>query len=368
MDQTKISWKCGYEIELLAPQGSSRLDLAKAIAANSGGTTAPCFHPQAELSDVEGSPVFENLTLGYDAFDQQGNLLARCADDLTLQQDLEPNTAPKAGWYRIAGDDPRFLRLIMRHADPAAPLNEILNPVAKLFGTTPEHLPEGMVRLADSHNASIAIAAPLPGERQRPCEIITPPISKNHFQTLENLLAPARQLSFTIPTEAALHIHFDGEKLCNAKVLSSLIEDLHLHGESLKALVSPNPNCRRLGQWPVQLLAITQTDHFRSLDWQSVRDHLSDIGLTKFCDFNITNLIHRPPNKHTFEVRILPVSLMPEPIIHATALFEAVLNNAITPRHFIANKMQDFRTFLQNLNLNKSSQKYWLDKCLSKSI
>lgn len=54
-----------------------------------------------------------------------------------------------------------------------------------------------------------AIATPLPGERERPCEIITPPLQNNYRDYLETILNAARDLDFTIPQEGAIHIHFD---------------------------------------------------------------------------------------------------------------------------------------------------------------
>ena len=43
------------------------------------------------------------------------------------------------------------------------------------------------------------MAAPQGGERERPCEIITPPLTADHAVALEDLLGPARELGFTIP-------------------------------------------------------------------------------------------------------------------------------------------------------------------------
>jgi hypothetical protein len=79
----------GFEIELLAPPGSSRRDLAEVIAVRAGGQVQRIFYPQSELSTVPGIPIFENLTLGFDALDAEGALAARCTDDLTIMVDLD---------------------------------------------------------------------------------------------------------------------------------------------------------------------------------------------------------------------------------------------------------------------------------------
>lgn len=169
-----VGWKTGFEIELLAPRGRSRRDLALRVAERHGGGVARFFHPQSEPSKVKGSPTFENLTPGFEARDRDGRPLARFVDDVTLQAGLARKAAALDGWYRIVSDDTRLLRLVMRQCDPDAPLDRVLSPIAALFGTQPETHASGMVKVADERGVSVAIAAPLPGERERTCEIVTP--------------------------------------------------------------------------------------------------------------------------------------------------------------------------------------------------
>ncbi|HEY0301650.1 MAG TPA: amidoligase family protein [Rhizomicrobium sp.] len=179
-----LSWKMGFEIELMAPAGRSRADLAARVARRHGGTVRRFFHPQSEPALVPGQPVFENLTLGFEALDARGARIAAFVDDLTLQGGLDRQARPKAGWYRVVADDARLLRLAMRHCDAAAPLATLLDPLAALFGTAPQRQANGMVRIVDGRGASVAIGAPLPGERERPCEIVTAPIATDHERVL----------------------------------------------------------------------------------------------------------------------------------------------------------------------------------------
>lgn len=358
----EIRWKTGFEIELLAPRGLSRRDLAAAIAAHPGCSISPCFHPQAELAAVPGAPVFENLTLGFEARAADGSLLARCADDLTLQDDLDRRAPSKPGWYRIAGDDARLLRLIMRHADPADPLEKVLDRVAGLFGTEPTRSPDGMTRLADALDAPIAIAAPLPGERERPCELITPPMVDSHAERLDRLLTPARALGFTVPIEAALHIHFDAVDLCRAATLVNLFRVLDRHGDALKRLVGTNPRCIRLGAWPQKIRDLVTDPTFAFQTWEEARARLLGNGLTKYCDFNILNMIQPPPGKHTFEVRILPVSLEVAPVIQAAGLFEAILHWANDTTQGVRKPPADIPALLAVLPMSDDQRLFWLDK------
>lgn len=319
------TWKKGFEIELMAPPGVSRADLAERVASRHGGSVRPFFHPQSEPSAVPGQPIFENLTQGFAALDAGGRRIASFVDDLTLQAGLVRTTPPKPGWYRIVADDRRLLSLVSRHCAADAPLHDLLDPLAALFGTEAQHHPGEMVRVVDDRGSSIAIGAPLPGERERPCEIVTAPIEGGDKAVLAALLEDAMELGFDIPLEAATHIHFDATPLLSAPVLARLVDVLWKVGDDLKALLSTNPRCVRLGRWTPDLIELTRSDAFRAMDWPTAREALAALKLTKFCDFNLLNIVQENTAKHTFEVRILPVWLEVEPILEAANLFEALL-------------------------------------------
>jgi hypothetical protein len=246
-------------------------------------------------------------------------------DDLTLQRDLDRTAAPKPGWYRIVADDARILRLVDRHCDAVAPLERVLDPLAALFGSPPQPQASGMVRIVDNEGRSVAIGAPLPGERERPCEIVTAPMERDHAAELEALLADARALGFTAPIEGATHIHFDASPLLSAPIVATLVDVLQRHGDALKAALGANPNCVRLGRWPEALPELTRSDAFRALAWPQAQAALKGLGLSKFCDYNLLNIAAGNRAKHTFEVRVLPTHLSAEPIIEAAHLFEGML-------------------------------------------
>ena len=320
--------RIGLEVELLAPPGKSRRDLAEAIAEQCDGTVKRIFHPQSEPSKVPGQPFFHNLTLGFEVYDADGRWVASCVDDLTLQVDLDKRTPPVSGWYRVLSDDSRLLNLIARQSDPAQPLETVLEPIAELFGTRAQAGPGGMLRVVDEEGKAVSIVAPLPGERERPCELITAPLDSEHEKYLERYLGLARELGFTAPGEGATHIHFDGRSLQSAAVLSNLIQLFSHYGADLKKHVGFNPRCRRLGDWPAELLPMVTEPGFRELEWQQVCDRLESVKLTKYCDFNLVNLLLNRPEKTTFEVRVMPVWLQTEPIMSAVGLFGKVLELA----------------------------------------
>lgn len=329
-DQTaQPGWKKGFEIELLAPRGRSRRDLADHIARRVGGEVRTCFYPQSEPSLVPGLPVFENLVLGFDVRDANGAPVALLVDDLTLQADLDRQAAPLPGWIRVLSDDRRLLALVQRHCDPTAPLDRVLQPMAELFGSKLDLADGNVSKISDADGRSVAMAAQLPGERERPCEIITPPIEGGARAVLDPLLQDAAALDFTVPAEAAVHVHFDAAPLCSARVIARLVDALDLHGQALRGHVGTNARCSRLAPWSKALVDCARSDRFRTADWPAARAMLAETRPTKYCDFNLFNIAMDTPGKHTFEIRILPGSMDIDQILEQAKLFEHLLLWAI---------------------------------------
>lgn len=324
-------WKSGFEIELLAPRGRHRADLAHAIAARVHGQVKKGFYPQSEPSLAPGVPVFENLILSFEALDPSGQRLALCVDDLTIKADLDRNAPPPPGWLRLISDDARLLTLAMKHCSPEASLVSILEPVARLFGTEVQIGDQGLAKIDDIAGRPVMMAAGLPGERDRPCEIITAPLTDNRDNVLKLVLEEADTLGFTIPKEAAVHVHFDAEKLCSGMVVSRLIRLLHLHGHVLREYVGTNPNCVRLGPVADNLVELAGSERFQTADWETGRAMLLACRPTKYCDFNFANIAARTRDKHTFEVRIFPGSMDAAQICGFADLFTGILNWAIDP-------------------------------------
>jgi hypothetical protein len=352
-----LDWKVGFEIELVMPRGKSRLDLAERVAARTGGAVVRVFHAQAELTSIEGKPAFQNLTPGFEVVGRGGETIARFVDDLTLLDGFDLQAPPRPGWYRIVTDDGRLVSLIDANCDPDAGIASVLEPLAAMFGTALERHSSGMVKVSDRRGSSVAIAAELSGERERGCEIVTAPIAADHAEILSALIADAVAEGLTVPLEAALHIHYDATRLLSAPTIARLVMALERHGEALKDLVGTNPNCRRLGLWPDDLIDLVADEEFMAMDWPEARRALQAIGLTKFCDFNLLNIAQAATWKHTFEVRILPVSLEVGQIMAQAELFAAILEWAITPGD--AGLAKDIETFIGNLPLEPDAIARW---------
>jgi hypothetical protein len=325
-----LPWTLGFEVELLTPRGASRRTFAEAVAGASG-TVTPDLHLDTEPSLAPGVPVFHNLTPAFEARDAQGRRLVRVADDLTLQDDLDKRAPPKPGWYRILSDDPRILRLIQRHVDPAAPLERVLDPARALFDGAVEIGDRQIRRLSDAWGASVAMAAPLPGERERPCEVITPPLGDDADARLGDLLRVARGLGCVAPQEGAVHVHVDGRPFQDPAVLARLAAVLDGRHDALRALLGTNPRCRRLGPWSDAVRATLADPAFAQLSWAEARARLLRAEISKYVDLNLRNLVIAHPDKTTVEWRILPVHLDAGPILRATALLGGVLRRALDP-------------------------------------
>ena len=367
---TGQNWpKVGVEIELLAPRGRSRKDLAVAIAADSDGQAHQIFYAQSEYSRLDEAPVFENLTLGFDARARDGTLLARCVDDLTLVKDLDRDRGPQPNWYRILSDDKRFLNLIQECCDPAESLQNVLTPLARLFNVDPEAPSDGeYVKISDKHGESVAMCVPLPGERHRPCELITPPLTTDRDKVLQRFLALASELNFTVPVEAATHIHFDGATLQSAQCFANVIAVFGKYRTSLRTLVGTNMDCTRLGDWPKKVYRTGTSADFAKLQWTEAADQLRQTGPSKFCDFNFINLLGTDPDKQTFEVRILPGTMDAALISKSIRLFEAMLLACVNDRIGMRTKLPKFDTFLAELGLNSDDHAYWSDRKSNQTI
>jgi hypothetical protein len=105
---------------------------------------------------------------------------------------------------------------------------------------------------------------------------------------------------------------------------------LHREAETLKALVGTNPNCSRLGPFPDEVIATLSAPGFAALDWPRAQARLAELDITKYCDFNLLNMVRDIPDKPTFEVRIFPGTMEPEAILRWARLFVAILDWAVS--------------------------------------
>ncbi|WP_024285574.1 amidoligase family protein [Cellulomonas sp. KRMCY2] len=332
----ELSLRTGFEIELLAPAGSDRMVLAEEIAGRCDGRVRRSFHTDSEPAAVPGVGVFRHLSPAFDVVDAHGHPVARLVDDITIEADLAavPGRPGHRGWYRILCDDARMLRLIERHADPDAPLATVLQPVADLFGVRVDVF-AAAARVNDASGATVAAAMPLPAGRERPCEVITPPLIAGHGLALERLLAPARELGFTVPQEAAVHLHVDGAPFRQPDAFANLVRLFGSWREVLWSALDTNPACRRLAPLPealVDLVELPWQDADDRSGWARLQEAARAVGVTKYADVNLTQLLSKRPVRDTVEVRILPGAIDGTVIVRRAAVVEALLTRCLDPR------------------------------------
>lgn len=318
--------RIGFELELLAPRGSSRRTLAEELAARTGGELLPVWHVDSEPVPLEAlGGRFLHLTQGFEVRRAGGELLCTLVDDITIAAELDPSAPPAADAYRLLTDDLRFARLLELQCDPAAPIETVLDPIARLWGECVETI--GHVRRLDARGASLALAAPAGGERDRPCEVVTPPLASGHRDYLDVLLVPARELGFTAPREAAVHLHVDGAPYREPAVLANLVRLFSYWREPLRELLGTNPECRRLKPLPDALVAVVEGEP----TYAALCEAAKAAGLTKFYDVNLTQLLRDDPIRDTVEIRILPGSIDADEVVAKAAVVEQLLDRCLDP-------------------------------------
>jgi hypothetical protein len=249
---------------------------------------------------------------------------------VTIVADLDPGAPAPLGWHRLLTDDTRLLELLARHSDPGGSLETALDGVAALWGERVE--PIGHVWRLDVAGSTIALATPSGGERERPCEIVTPPLVVDHANALDELLATARSLGFTVPQEAAVHLHFDGAPFREPRAFANVVRLFGHWREPLRTLLATNPRCRRLAALPDELIVAADAD----ASWDDLRAAATRGHLTKFFDVNLTQLLRDHPKRDTLEIRILPGTLSTDEVIERAALVEKLLDRCCDPAPFPA--------------------------------
>jgi hypothetical protein len=326
MTAERLSWRAGFELELLAPRGASRRTLAAELSARYGGSVRAVWHEDSEPTPVPGlGGRFLHLTQGFEVIDGNGVSMCSLVDDITIRAELDANAPARSPWTRILTDEPRLLRLLEQRCDPAAPLESLLDPVAELFGETPQVI--GKVVRLDTRGATVALATGAGGARERPCEIVTPPLVDGHLEILASLLEPARSLGFSVPVEAAVHIHYDAAPFRDPAAMANLIRLFADCREQLWAALGTNPNCRRLAPLPEPLILAARGRP--TLD--ELRLAASGGGLSKFYDVNLANVLCPNPIRDTVEVRILPGSLDAAGVVKQAAIVERLLDRCLDP-------------------------------------
>jgi hypothetical protein len=321
--------RTGYELELLAPRGKSRLDLALALADRVGGRVRYGLKYQSEGRHGDGRPVCD-LSPAFAVVDGEGVVLCTLVDDVTLKAELDKEAPTATGYYRVVIDELRLaLWAESRCWSDEAGADAVLAGYAETFaGTLGEAGGEGAKHaehrvLLDRWGHALAVVATYPGERERACEVVTRPLARGEREAVVGtILEVAKALDFGLPEESALHLHLDADPWRAQARLRQLVQDYSAARHVLYEELRPNPGAKRLGPFRPSVVraAATPAD-----DDESYREALLSAGVTKYSDINLLGIVRRRPRQPTLEFRCLRMSMDASEIFEMTDAVEGFL-------------------------------------------
>lgn len=314
----------GLELELLAPEGKTRFDLARALAREVGGALRLGwkYHGRGHLAD--GRPDCELTPAA--RVTVKGEWFASLVDDPTIVDDLRvrgatrsPRAAPRGasspghhavrhaartnrGMLRVLrADDLRLAAWVERRCGHS------LRELMKAFDAREDEL--GFV---DPWGLPLVRWGEVDAERARVCELVLRPLSTKELgPTLRRVMKLARARGFTVPSEAAVHAHFDAAPFRSARALRRLVLAWTDERERWLRVFQPNPKCRKLGPFPPDVVRVAR-EAGDDLEFATLAAAMLLAGLKREVDLNLLGLVERYPKQPTLEVRCLPGSLEPE--------------------------------------------------------
>lgn len=313
--------RVGLEVELLAPPGKTRFDLARALAKLAGGALRLSFkyHGQGTLPDgrpdCQLSPAAKVLV--------RGKWFASIVDDPTILDDL----APDAEAMRIARtDDVRLAAWVERNCEAASGVEgREWAALRKTFAATEDE--EGFV---DPWGLPLVRWHHVSAERARVCELVLRPLSQKELApTLRKVMKLARSLDFTVPSEGAIHAHFDAAPFRSTALLRKLVLSWSRDRARLLSWLQPNPRCRKLGPFPEDVVRVAEASS-DDMSFESIAAGMLLAGLHRAVDLNLLGLVERYPKQPTIELRCLPGSLDPEATLARIATGQSFLSSVLT--------------------------------------
>ena len=255
----------------------------------------------------------------------RGKWFASIVDDPTILDDL----APDAEAMRIARtDDVRLAAWVERNCE--APFTTGVEgrqwaALKKTFAATEDE--EGFV---DPWGLPLVRWHHVSAERARVCELVLRPLSQKELApTLRKVMKLARSLDFTVPSEGAIHAHFDAAPFRSTAGLRKLVLSWTRDRARLLSWLQPNPRCRKLGPFPEDVVRVAQASS-DDMSFESLAAGMLLAGLHRAVDLNLLGLVERYPKQPTIELRCLPGSLDPEATLARIATGQSFLSSVLT--------------------------------------
>lgn len=256
--------KTGIEIELLLPEGTTRLDLLDHLAARLGGTVERFDFP-SKVPVPSGLPPPATLALIH---------------DIARHHQAE-----------VRGVSPDFRFFYLAHR------------AGRLRGSPLE--------LQLVHDNTLA-----GGERV--AELVTAPFHRGDLPALADVVRLIGAIDgVTIPDTAALHVHLDGAPFLEARALIRLIELFTAQAADLAARTRMPSGLRRAQPLPPGLRAALHERMSAAEVQATLRQHIPTRGHA----LNLYNLAAGEPEKLTVELKIAGSTLDPAQVIEVRELF-----------------------------------------------
>lgn len=319
----------GVEVELVAPPGGSRAELARALCAHFRGA-----HVEYGYKFIDGGPVpdgrpYCEVTPACRVVDASG-VQVTLVDDLSITEEVAAQS--RVVDHRLVMDDYRLAAWVERNGwSRDAREARRLGPLRECFEARLHRPGEGCFEpqhrlLTDPQGHRLAVLAPYEAGRLRVAELVTRPLRRAERRPfLDRVLSTARALGFVVPSEGGVHVHFDRAPWRDGGRLAQLISDYARERPRLLRALAPNPRSRKFrGPFPRSLVRSARRVP-PGATFDEAREHLNGRDIAKLRDFNLVWVFERWPRLPTLEFRALRPSMDAEAILGQVEVVEAFL-------------------------------------------
>jgi Putative amidoligase enzyme len=311
-----MSLRVGLELELLAPLGQTREDLAAALASRAGGRVLYGLKHTVDGELAPGTPRCR-LSLACRVLDASGAWLCDVVDDTTIFDELadDGRTQPI-----VLCDDTRMSKWLEQRSFQADPALEAR--LSRLLATFDATIEERPARVTDPWGQTLVAIGREPASHARACEIVTRPLQGDRDDVLALVLDATRD--HAIPGAAALHAHFDAAPWRNTRALAALLVRFAEDRAAIHARLMPNPRCKKLGPPPADVVRVAR-EASADTPFSTFAAALKLAGAHKALDLNVLGVIEPFPVQPTLELRCLPMAKDHAAIAASVTAAEALL-------------------------------------------